>query len=319
MLSREFRISKSAAAAPTVKADETPHELTHIRVEEVSLVDAPANRRKFLVTKRDKTQKGVVRVIDPAGIDAPWAELDRADAARAQKAASGDPAAEPVVEPPAPAAEPPVAEPPAAEPPVAEPPVAEPPVVEPPAGEPPAAEPAAPDADKTPVVEVKEEIAVKAEVAKVGRPMKRARLDRMKAAFKELSEILSELDVDEEKAEPAAKAEPAVPAPPAPPAPAVAVKAEAPAPPAAPVVAQIPATPVPAVKADANAAEIQKLTAMVQTLQKMVEQQGVQLAKSRQPVDSNAISLEKSNSGHDKVLWDGDMASPQARVRGRSF
>jgi agmatine/peptidylarginine deiminase len=125
--------------------------------------------------------------------------------------------------------------------------------------------------------------------------MQRARLDRLKAAWKTVTDILGELDGDEtDKA-------------------ADKVAAPAPAPAPAPIVI------VDTVKADANAAEIKRLSTMVETLQKMVKEQGVELAKSKQPVDSNTISLEKSKFDHDKVIWDNDMASHSARVRGRSL
>jgi hypothetical protein len=308
MLSREFRIQKAAAATSAEKADDVPHELTNIRVEEVSLVDAPANRRKFLVTKRDKkTEKGVVRVIDATDNDAPWAELDRADAARAKVAKETGDAGEVKPEPPkateAPAAEP---EPPAPAPaPAPEPDKPAPaPAEDDPDKTPAPVTPPAPATPPEPATKIIEEVTAKADdpadIEKVGRPMNRARLQRMKEAFKTLADLLSELDVSEEKA---AKAEePAAPAP------------VAPAP-----TAPAPAAPIEAVKADANAAEIKRLTTMIESLQKMVEQQGVQLAKSRQPVDSNVISLEKSNFARDNVTWDADMAAPHAKIRGRSF
>jgi hypothetical protein len=301
MLSRDFRIQKSAAAAEKAETvDTTPHELTNIRVQEVSVVDSPANRKKFLITKRDKnTEKGVVRVILADGSDAPWAELDRADAARAKGEVPPEKAAADLVVPSETA--PPVKDDvPTKEEPVVEEPAKEEPVVEEPAKEEPKVEPPAIDPDKTPgvvtepPVKVEEDITAKAgEVAKVGRPMQRARLDRLKAAWKTVTDILGELDGDEtDKA---------------------ADKVAAPAPAPAPVVI------VDTVKADANAAEIKRLSTMVETLQKMVKEQGVELAKSKQPVDSNTISLEKSKFDHDKVIWDNDMASHSARVRGRSL
>jgi hypothetical protein len=307
MLSREFRINKSAETAPAEKAEDgTPHELTNIRVQEVSMVDRAANRRKFLITKRDKkttktefppdvvvvdaadvvdlaaTSRVDINKVDPADAARAKADKDAAEAAEREaelkltsQVKADPPAEEPKKEAPPPAAEEPKKE------------------------EPPPAE-EQPD-EKTPVVDpitVTEEITVKAAtftidvdaiVAKVGRPMRRERLERLKVAAKAFTDILAELDVDEpaEKAEtkPEPKPEPAV-------------------------------VVVDTSKTDA---EIQRLSSMVESLGKLVKDQGELLAKSRLPVESNTISLEKGRNGHDKVFWDADMASPQARVRGRSF
>jgi hypothetical protein len=133
-------------------------------------------------------------------------------------------------------------------------------------------------------------IDVDAIVAKVGRPMRRERLERLKVAAKAFTDILAELEVDEEPAE----------------------KAE---------LKLVPAVDQITVNVDTSKtdAEIQRLSSMVESLGKLVKDQGELLAKSRLPVESNTISLEKGRNGHDKVFWDADMASPQARVRGRSF
>jgi hypothetical protein len=350
MLKREFiqqRIKK--AEAPAQKAEDTrPHELTNIRVEEVSLVDAPANRRKFLVTKRDRTLKvapaeeaakgtGETVVVDGADVvdltttgkaDLPGADLDRADAERARKEREAEEEREREREKQLVGAvkteDPPKEETPKEEP-KSEPekPKEEPsPEVKKPKEE----APGASDPDKTPPVVPAATPAAKAEevpVDKVGKPMARARLDRLKAQYKALGELISELDVDavddvdkgansttlsisvEELQAAAAKAGPGG---------LVWVENGV-------LMTKAAAEPpkVETVKTDANAAEIKRLTAVVESLQKMVKEQGEQLAKSRMPVNSNAISLEKSENGHDKVLWDPDMASPTARVKGRSF
>ena len=54
------KISKAAAAAPAAKTDETApttFELTNIKVEEVSLVDRAANRKKFAVVKHQRSMR----------------------------------------------------------------------------------------------------------------------------------------------------------------------------------------------------------------------------------------------------------------------
>lgn len=344
MLSREFRIQKSVDATKAETVDNTPHELTNIRVHEVSVVDHPANRRKFLITKRDK--KGVkadsdvvvVSADEIADLSKAWkadgpglSERDKAARDRLKKwfgksqkspEQEAEEAAEREAElkltskvdnPPS-SEEPKKDEVPSTEAPTKEEPVVdlpakdEPKVDEPKVEEPKADEPKADDADKTPAVapgpevKIEEKVTVKADedVTKIGRPMQRARLDKLKAAWKVVTDILAELDVESDKAAPVAAA----------PAPAATV--------AAPVVV-VPAPVVDTAKADANAAEIKRLTAMVETLQKMVKEQGAQLAKSQQPADSNTISLEKSKTDHDKVHWDPDMAASAARLRGRSF
>ncbi len=164
-------------------------------------------------------------------------------------------------------------------------------------------------------------------VEKVGRPMAKERLVRLRAAYKTVTDgmkalegLLGELDASDVdvgtlmgKSVPSPAAAPAVP-----------------------VAVSVPtATAVEALTSDINKqslqisaltntlengrAEITKLNGVVEALQKMVKDQGDKLAKSRLPLPSNAISLEKSEFDGDKVVWHADMASPQARVKGRSF
>lgn len=309
MLNRDFvqRITKSDAAP--AKKEETTFELTNLRVEEVSLVDRPANKRTFLVKKRatkkadapevkgkDSGEAVVVvdadEVVDIAALgksEPPGADLDRKDAEEARKKREEEEAAErerekkltssideeaakAAAEPekPTEAEKSTEAEKPAGDP---------PPVADKPAGDPP------PD-----------------DVAKVGKPMARKRLERLKASYKALGDLITELDVDGE--EPADKG------------------AGTPAPPAG----QPPPHPelVEGLKKSQQAleqsdAEIKRLASLVEALQQMVKSQGEQLAKSQLPVNSNKISLEKSDNDHDKVSWEYDLASPTARLKGRSF
>lgn len=342
MLNRDFvqRITKSDAAP--AKKEETTFELTNLRVEEVSLVDRPANQRTFLVKKRDhkkteapadKGKEGEAVVVDADEVvdiaalgkgEAPGADLDRADAEKKKAEQAAEEAAErerekqivadvdakaakaasegtPPGDPPEKAADKPAGDPP----PATEKPAGDPP----PAADPPA--PAVPPADQ--------------DVAKVGKPMARKRLERLKASFQALGELIGELDVDAAE-EPAAKRDDED-----------AKRTKR----ALSVLAELekakagttfwldgewlkaqesPAAPVePAVKNDGNNAEIARLAALVEALQQMVKSQGEQLAKSQQPVNSNAISLEKTDYDHDKVSWEYDLASPAARLKGRSF
>ncbi len=309
MLSRDFRIQK-AATAPAEKAeDEVPHELTNIRVQEVSLVDRAANRRKFLITKRDRKAVPAdndVLVVDASEVvdltktsktELPGADLDRADAARAkaerEAAEKADAEAEKKLTSTVKTA-PPDEERPAEEPKKDDEKPVEEPKKDDKSDDDTKVEPVEADPDKTPGVVPAEEVAAKADVSKVGRPMRRERLDRVKAAVKALADILGELDV-EEPAEKDVKPE----------------KAATPAP--------APAVVPPVVDTSKTDAEMKRLSTMVEALQKMVKDQGEQLAKSRQTVDSNTISLERSSNDRDKVCWDADLASPQARLKGRSF
>lgn len=51
------RVGVQKAAAATASAEPQTHRLTDIEVKEVSFVDRPANRRKFLVVKREQRAK----------------------------------------------------------------------------------------------------------------------------------------------------------------------------------------------------------------------------------------------------------------------
>jgi hypothetical protein len=340
MLKQSFvqqRISKSAAAAAPAAADpaegEELFELTNITVKEVSLVDRPANQREFLIRKRDdrkgrgwgkppssRTEKGV----DPA------ADLDAADAEKARIALEAEDKAQSERERALLAGT-------ATE--KSDPPEAEKkPSVDPPAKEPdkpvdgddkteerpnPAASGDV-DADDDDTADAAPSEGVK----KVGRKMSKTRRAKLKAIVAAAQELLSEVaDEPDEPAEKAAAEDPPEVAPSNPAAPPAGTPAE-PAEPAAPgQPAAIPPAPIPApvteppasVPAKETDPEVERLKAVVGTLQKMVAAQGALLAKSGITADSNAIDLEKSQLDHDKVSWPVDLADRRERIKGRSF
>lgn len=336
MLKPEFvRLAKSAAASASEKAvtDALPHELTNITVKEVSLVDRAANGRSFLVRKRQKNkpvEDG--EIVDLAALgkgDLPGADLDAkdAEAAAAAKKVEEDAEAErdraiaaqvkdtPAEETAASAAasETPKAGETGSE---ASASAAEG-VSEAAAG---AAGAAAEPAEAAAVAATEATPASSAaagaegEVEKVGRPMAKVRLERLRAAYKTVTDgmraiegLLGELDIGTDAdAGSLLKAEQSA---------ATATAA------AAADINKQQAGQIEALTKSLNDgnAEIANLAGIVKALQKMVKDQGDQLAKSRVPQESNTISLEKSEFDNDKVIWDADMASPRVRSRGRSF
>jgi hypothetical protein len=372
MLKREFlqRITKSTASPEPTAKDAQTFELTNLRVEEVSLVDSPANQRVFLVKKRDakadeetttvaagdledlsKAEPGESKTVrqarprvdsaddrarrstpDLAAVEAARRKIAKREAEEAQIAADV-----------------------ARERELAEGVTTKQTDPEPPKKDSPEDEPAT---TTTETVETKEtvqtetkpkEVALPPEektddVAKVGRPMQRARLDRLKASVKALSEMIGELEVADAAAEePAAKAAgegldmtfdevqafiKEVNELPAQTRAVISVEKGRLKLNSERVSAPAKLEPDPTVAASLKKAtdgleksdgEIRRLAAVVQALQTMVKEQGEQLAKSRLPVNSNAISLEKANSDHDKVSWGLDLASPVRRIPGRTF
>jgi hypothetical protein len=344
------RIQK-AEAAEKAATDDLPHELTNIRVEEVSIVDRAANRRKFLVKKREGTPMKKNKADEPVDSDKPVvvdadeivdlaapAKKGDADKAKEQAEAAKEREREKAiaasVDDKAVKADPPPDPPLPKDPPATA-------TTETPAETPPAAStPATPGTSgpDDPTVPGKPESEVgkasmkcpncgannsesavycsacggkmkaakgDAEVDKIGRPMSAARLERLRAAQKTIDDILNEVDP-----------------PAAPEKPAGDISLESATTPAAKSAGQevLPVDLSLVNKAIAdNNEKIAGIANTVAALQKMVKEMGEQLAKRQIAVDSNTISLEKSVSEDDKVVWPADIAARPKRLPGRSF
>lgn len=315
------------------KAEEALARLEDIRVQEVSLVDRAANKRKFLVVKSSGINKTLTdktdHVLQPEDSMANKTkdEPNTEGAAAAAKTDANEPAATPAAADSAPAAATP--DPPAA-------PAADPPATDSaPAADPPddkTAQPAATEPDKTPAAEpssdnsdaqmtkAAEAVGALVGVLKVGGALSQHRMEKLRKVFDMLSGLLKDLDPDAHArwlAHGAAAAAHGVGAAAAPRPGGMMMSEDG----AVDKSADKPAIPADLqATIDALKSEIDTLKSEGEATKNTVKKQAALLHKAGLQVQgSNAIDVEPSQDKRNDVFWPHDMNAKAAQPQSRRF